>query len=357
MDQRAQDPPSEDLSGRQREVLRLLVQEYVASAAPVGSGTLLRLGQLSVSSATVRSELALLEDLGYLQQPHTSAGRVPTIKGYRYFIERLMDDVELPAPYRTMIGHQFHQIRLNMDQWLQLTAAVLAHTTRSASLVTAPHADHSRLKHIQLIATHDTLILMVLVLQDGSVYQEIMAVSEAVTQDRLSQLTNQLNDLFRNQTAQEIRSVMALESPGIAGWPLRVVEWLAQRMEDVDVRTIDEIYQAGLANVLEQPEFEDVSTFRRLVDMMEQRQRLDLVLSRALSANGVQIIIGGERPFEEIYDVSMVLSPYGIRDKASGVLGVVGPTRMPYAHVVSTVRYVACMMDGLIDEVYGETRA
>ncbi len=357
MDQRGQDPVTEDLSSRQREVLRLLVQEYVASAAPVGSGTLLRLGQLSVSSATVRSELALLEDLGYLQQPHTSAGRVPTIKGYRYFIEQLMDDVELPAPHRTMIGHQFHQIRLNMDQWLQLTAAVLAHTTRSASLVTAPHADHSRLKHIQLIATHDTLILMVLVLQDGSVCQEILAVSEAVTQDRLSQLSNQLNDLFRNQTAQEIRSVIALESPGIAGWPRRVVEWLAQRMEDVDVRTIDEIYQAGLANVLEQPEFEDVSTFRRLVDMMEQRQRLDVVLSRALSANGVQIIIGGERPFEEIYDVSMVLSPYGIRDKASGVLGVVGPTRMPYAHVVSTVRYVARMMDGLIDEVYGESPA
>jgi heat-inducible transcriptional repressor len=244
-----------------------------------------------------------------------------------------------------------------MDQWLQLTAAVLAHTTRSASLVTAPHAEHSRLKHIQLIATHDTLVLMVLVLQDGSVYQEMLSVAEPVTQDRLSQLTNQLNDLFRNQTAQQVRSSAAFLSPGITGWPARVIDWVATRMEDVDVRTIDEIYQAGLANVLLQPEFEDVATFRRLVDMMEQRPRLELVLARTLSANGVQIIIGGEQPFEEIYDVSMVLSPYGIRDRASGVLGVVGPTRMPYAHVVSTVRYVARMMDGLIDEVYGESPA
>jgi heat-inducible transcriptional repressor len=357
MDPRGPELTNEDLSSRQREVLRLLVQEHVASATPVGSGTLLRLGQMGVSSATVRSELALLEELGYLQQPHTSAGRVPTIKGYRYFIEQLMDDVELPAPYRMMIGHQFHQIRLNMDQWLQLTAAVLAHTTRSASLVTAPHAEHSRLKHIQLIATHDTLVLMVLVLQDGSVYQEMLSVAEPVTQDRLSQLTNQLNDLFRNQTAQQVRSSAAILSPGITGWPARVIDWVATRMEDVDVRTIDEIYQAGLANVLLQPEFEDVATFRRLVDMMEQRPRLELVLARTLSANGVQIIIGGEQPFEEIYDVSMVLSPYGIRDRASGVLGVVGPTRMPYAHVVSTVRYVARMMDGLIDEVYGESPA
>jgi heat-inducible transcriptional repressor len=348
---------NEDLTGRQREVLRLLVQEYVASAAPVGSGTLLRLGQMGVSSATVRSELALLEELGYLQQPHTSAGRMPTTRGYRYFIEQLMGDVELPAPYRTMIGHQFHQIRLNMDQWLQLTAAVLAHTTRSASLVTAPHADHSRLKHIQLIATHDTLVLMVLVLQDGSVYQEIMAVAEPVTQDRLSQLTNQLNDLLRNQTAKEIRVSIAAQTPALSGWPARVVDWIGTRMEDVDVRTIDEIYQAGLANVLEQPEFEDVSALRRLVDMMEQRPRLEHVLSRALVSDGVQIIIGGERPIEQIYDVSLVLSPYGLRDKASGVLGVVGPTRMPYAHVVSTVRYVAQMLDALIDEVYGDSPA
>ena len=280
MDPKEREQTTTHLSGRQREVLRLLVQEHVSSAAPVGSGTLLRLGQMGVSSATVRSELALLEELGYLQQPHTSAGRVPTTKGYRYFIERLMDDVELPAPYQMMIGHQFHQIRLNMDQWLQLTAAVLAHTTRSASLVTAPHADHSRLKHIQLIATHDTLVLMVLVLQDGSVYQEMLSVTEAVTQDRLSQLTNQLNEQYRNQTAQEIRGGVAAQSPTTAGWQARVIDWLATRMEDVDVRTIDEIYQAGLANVLEQPEFEDVTTFRRLVDMMEQRPRLELVLAR-----------------------------------------------------------------------------
>ena len=348
---------ADDLSARQRHILRLLIQEYVASAAPVGSNTLLRLGNMGVSSATVRSELALLEDLGYLQQPHTSAGRVPTVKGYRYFIERLMEDVELPAPYRTMIGHQFHQIGLNMDQWLQLTAAVLAHTTRSASVVTAPHAERARLKHIQLIATQDTLVLMVLVLQDGSVCQEILAVPEPVTQDRLSQITNQLNDLFRNQRGQEIRINAGAHMDALAGLPARVVDWLVARMEEVDLRAIDEIYQAGLANVLEQPEFEDVSAFRRLVDMMEERQRLERLLARALRSNGVQIIIGGERPIEEIYDVSLVLSRYGLPDKASGVLGVVGPTRMPYAHVVSTVRYVAGILDGLIDEVYGEPSA
>jgi heat-inducible transcriptional repressor len=356
-DVQARDQTADELTPRQREVLRLLVEEYVASANPVGSGTLLKLGSMGVSSATVRNELSLLEDLGYVQQPHTSAGRVPTVKGYRYFIEQLMSDVELPAPYRRMIGHQFHQIRLNMDQWLQLTATVLAHTTGSASLVTSPHAERARLKHIQLIATHDTLLLVVLVLQDGSIYQEMMAVDEVVTQERLTQLSNQLNALFRHQTAQDIRATVASGDAGFSGWPERVVEWLAARMEDVDVRTIDEIYQAGLANVLEQPEFGDVTSFRRLVDMMEQRHRLERILARTLGTSGVQIIIGGEGPFKEIYDVSMVLSPYGIRHKVSGVLGIVGPTRMPYARVVSTVRYVARMMDGLIDEVYGDLPA
>jgi heat-inducible transcriptional repressor len=342
-----------ELTPRQREVLRILVQEYVASANPVGSGTLLRLGSLSVSSATVRNELALLEDLGYVQQLHTSSGRVPTGKGYRYFIEQLMEHVELPAPSRRMILHQFHQIRLNMDQWLQLTAAVLAHTTGSASLVTAPHAPQARLKHIELISTHDTLFLMILVLQDGSVCQEMMAVEEAVDQDRLRQFSNQMNDQFRSLTVDEIRRMAENTSLPPAGWARRVLGWLLMRMEDADGRAIDEIHHAGLANVLEQPEFEDVSSFRQLVDIMEQRQRLERILTRALGANGVQIIIGGEGPFEGIYDVSLVLSPYGVRDKASGVLGIVGPRRMPYATAVSTVSYVAKLMGDLIEDVYG----
>lgn len=341
-----------DLTIRQREVLRLLVQEYVASANPVGSGTLLRMGGLGVSSATVRNELALLEDLGYIQQLHTSSGRVPTVKGYRYFIEQLMEHVELPAPSRRMILHQFHQIRLNMDQWLQLTAAVLARITRSASLVTAPHAPQSRLKHIELISTHDTLFLMILVLQDGSVYQEMMAVDEVVDQERLRQFSNLMNDQFRNLTADDVRTLLETTMPTVGGWARRVVSWMISRMETVDGRAIDEIHHAGLANVLEQPEFGDISNFRQLVDIIEQRQRLERILSRALGSNGVQVIIGGESPFEGIYEVSLVLSPYGAPNKASGVLGVVGPRRMSYANAVSAVSYVAKLMSDLIQDVY-----
>ncbi len=341
-----------ELTPRQREVLRLLVQEYVATANPVGSGTLLRLGNLNVSSATVRNELALLEELGYVQQLHTSSGRVPTVKGYRYFIEQLMEHVELPAPSRRMILHQFHQIRLNMDQWLQLTAAVLAHTTRSASLVTAPHAPQSRLKHIELISIHDMLFLMILVLQDGSLCQEMLAIEGPVDQEQLRQFSNQLNDQFLNLTAQEIRKRAEAASSSWTDWGKRVVQWIIMRMQEADNRAVDEIYHAGLANVLEQPEFEDVSSFRQLVDMIEQRQRLERILARALGANGVQIIIGGEGAVEDIYDVSLVLSPYGVPDKASGVVGVVGPRRMPYATAVSAVSYVAKLMGDLIEDVY-----
>ena len=128
------------LSLRQRDILRVLVQEHIASSKPVGSSTVLRIGELDVSSATVRNDLALLEELGYVIQPHTSAGRVPTASGYRYFVEQLMDQVELSMPEQRMIQHQFHQVQLNVDQWMRLTAAVLARATRAASLVTPPHA-------------------------------------------------------------------------------------------------------------------------------------------------------------------------------------------------------------------------
>jgi len=341
------------LTPRQREILKVLVQEYVASATPVGSAAVQQQGQLNVSSATIRSELGALEELGYVIQPHTSAGRVPTVKGYRYFVEQLMEQVELPVPEQRTIRHQFYQIRLDLEQWMRLTAAVLARTAQSASLVTSPHATSSRFRHIELISVSNTVCLMILVLQDSSIHQELLLTVNPIDQDALSRASNKLNALLNNRSASEIQASADPELTALGDWEAQVLQRVLELLQQADQRSISEIYQDGLVNVMRQPEFLEADKLRQVVEMLEHRTLLESILARILNASGVQIIIGGEGPYEEIDDLSLVLSPYGIKGEASGVLGVMGPRRMPYARAVSAVRYVAHLMDRLIADVYG----
>lgn len=346
-------PAEPVLTPRQQEILKVLVQEYVDSASPVGSSTIQRAGRLDISSATIRNELALLEDLGYVVQPHTSAGRVPTVKGYRYFVEQLMEETQLSLPEQRTIRHQFHQMRLNLEQWMRLTAAVLAHTGRSASLVTPPHATSSRFRHIQLISIYEAMCLMILVLQDSSIHQEMLVTSKPISQDELSQASNKFNALLRNRSVRDIRESTNPELTSLRGWEAQVLQRILQVMQQFDRRSISEVYRDGLVNVFRQPEFEDTDKLRQLIEILEHPDLLESILAKILDADGVQIIIGGEGPHEEIHNVSLVLSPYGVRERASGVLGIMGPTRMSYARAISTVRYVAHIMDSFVAEVYG----
>lgn len=344
---------NQELTPRQREILKVLVQEYIGSAIPVGSGTVRLVGSLDVSSATIRNELVVLEELGYVVQPHTSAGRVPTVRGYRYFVEQLMEQVDLPVLEKRMIEHQFYQMRLSLDQWMKLTATVLAHASRAASLVTPPHAARSHVKHMELIAIRDVLCLMILVLQDSSIHEEILTLDEPIEQNRLSQLSNRYNAALANLSAQEIRTQEHPDLQNLAPWEGRVLTTVAHWMDQIDRNAIHEIYRDGLVNVLQQPEFGDADKFRQIMEILEHRSLLESILSRTLEGSGVQIIIGGEGDYGAMDDVSLVLSPYGVRNKASGVLGIIGPTRMSYGRAISTVRYVALLMDSLVGDLYG----
>ena len=194
----------QDLSLRQQTILAFVIREYVETAKPVGSKVLAEKYGLDYSPATIRNELARLEELGYLSHPHTSAGRQPTDTGYRYFVQRLMGEVELPAHEQRLIAHQFHQSRLDLSQWMHLAASVLARSgianrpdgTRSTALValvTPPHARQARLKHIQLISTQGRLVLLIVVLLDGSVKQEMLTLAEPLGQETLSEVSARLN--------------------------------------------------------------------------------------------------------------------------------------------------------------------
>jgi len=175
-----------ELTDRQKTLLMLVVRDYIETAQPVGSQRLVAYYHLEMSSATIRNEMAALTEMGYLRQPHTSAGRVPSEDGYRYFVSHMMHQAELPEAIQHTISHQFHQSRPEVEQWMTLAASVLAHQSQAVSLVTAPHAEKSRFKHVELISTQGRQVLMVVVLIGGEVSQQILTLAEPVGQERLS---------------------------------------------------------------------------------------------------------------------------------------------------------------------------
>ncbi len=338
-----------NLSERQQTVLRLVVQEYIKSVTPVSSKMIADEYSLGVSSATIRNEMAVLEELGYLMHPHTSAGRVPTELGYRYFVEKLMQKVDLPDDEQRMITHQFHQARLELDQWLRLSAAILAHSSRNASLVTAPKSIRCHLKHLELISIREYHILLVFVLQEGTLKQQVLSVDTPATQDELAPLARHLTDLWTG-----------LDADGIASAPLplhpvasKVKEVTLDTMRRIDTRASSDIYRDGLLNVLNQPDFSDREGIQQVIRALEERWLVEELISETLQRGGVQIIIGGEGKWEELSEVGIVMARYGVGDQVSGAMGILGPVRMSYGRAISVVRYMSQLMSDLISDVYG----
>ena len=340
-----------DLTARQQAILGLVVRQYISTATPVSSKAIVEAYGLGISSATVRNEMARLERLGYLTHPHTSAGRVPTDKGYRYFVERLLGETGLPPAERRMIRHQFHQVRPEMEQWLKLSASVLAQAVHNVAWITAPSPPQCLFKHLELISIRDTLTLVVLILQGGRVRQRMLSWTRTLTQEELSRMASRLNELFEGLTAGGVKTQFAhLTLPEI-----QVAELVVEMMEQLDRSARREIYRDGLTNILQQPEFAESQNARQVFELLEESDFLERILAGALAlaTEGVQVIIGGEGGWEELSECSLVLARYGVSNRATGELGVLGPRRMPYGRAISAVRYVANLMSELIQELYG----
>ncbi|MDX1413829.1 MAG: heat-inducible transcriptional repressor HrcA [Candidatus Promineifilaceae bacterium] len=334
------------LSDRQEAVLRLVVRTYVETGQPVGSRTLVEQYDLDVSSATVRNELSALGDLGYLMQQHTSAGRVPTELGYRYFVQKLLGEFHLPVHEQQMIRHQFHQARLDINQWVQLAAAILARASRSASFVTAPYARANRFKHLQLISTQGRLVLMVLVLHSGEIKQQMLTLAEPLPQVRLSMGAEHLNELYKDATYEEVKQHLNQ----LDTLEYEVTKLVMDILIRSDNRSISDIYRDGLVNLMEH------EGTRQAIRVLEERTLLANVISHALvpESSGVQVVIGGEGRWEELKDCTVIMARYGVPDDFSGTVAVIGPTRMSYGRNVAAVRYVADLMSGFVYDYYAD---
>jgi heat-inducible transcriptional repressor len=339
-----------EFTPRRREILKLVVQEFICTALPVASEALVQAHGMAVSSATVRNELAALEELGLLTHPHTSAGRVPTDQGYRFFVEQLMEWHPLPSEEQRMIQHQFHQVRSDTEEWTHLAAAALSRLAHSAAMVTPARAVRSRFKHLELLSVCDTRVLLVLILQDGTIRQSMLTLAEALSQEELSWAADQLNNRLAGRSADEVAHLSPQE------WkPLerQAVDFCVEAMRQLDHWELEEIVQDGILEALKLPEFVEGERARQLVELLEQRSLLTQLLGQAMLQNGVHIIIGGESQREEMRDYSLIASRYGLAGRMEGVLGVLGPTRMPYPRSISAVHFIAQTMSALLGELHG----
>ncbi len=335
-----------ELTTRQQQILALIVRDYVESAEPVGSEHLLKKG-LSVSSATIRNEMALLEELGFLTHPHTSAGRIPTEKGYRLFVESLMDEFELPVAEQRTIRHQFFQVALDLDQWMRLAAAVLAHTGHGAALVTPPQSARCTFKHLQVVAINDTVALLVLVLHGGILKQQMYTLDAPLAQNELERVANRLNAACAGCDAAQIR---ALELT--SDFEKRLARAAVEMMDQVDQHTAREVYRDGITAILREPEFAAMDRAHALLDVWERQYFLEEMLSNLAPLHGVQVIIGDENNRAEMSHYSLVLARYGLPE-ASGIVSLLGPHRMQYSRAIGTVRYVSRVLDDLMARMYG----
>lgn len=335
------------LTERQEHILGLVVRSYIETGLPAGSKTLVERFDLDVSSATVRNELSALGEMGYLVQLHTSAGRIPTEKGFRYFVQKLLGEFHLPVHEQQMIRHQFHQARLDLNQWVRLAAAILARTSHGASFVTAPQLRPSRFKHVQLISTRGRLVLMILVLVGGGVKQQMLTLAEPLSQVRLSAAAERLNTLFENAGYDEVAARLSQLDP----LEEEVTRLILDTLQRTDSRAFSDIYRDGLVNILD-----DEGT-RQAVRVLEERTLLADVLSETQMSglSGVQVVIGGDGRWEELKDCSIILSRYGVTDHFMGTIAVIGPMRMSYGRNVAAVRYVSDLMSGFVYEYYMES--
>jgi heat-inducible transcriptional repressor len=338
-----------ELSSRQKKILSLIVHEHIRSTEPVGSRLLVDRYRLDLSSATIRNEMSALTDAGFLRQPHTSAGRVPTEEGYRYFVGQLMNETSLPDDMRHTINHQFSQMSSDMKQWMQLAASVLASQTHAASLVTAPQPAEARIKHLELISTHGRQILAILVMEGGQIHQNILTLEEPASQEQLSTLSIKFSQIFSGKNLNALStfqgSLTALEST--------VMDWMEEEMARSDRLPTGEIFMDGITNMLSEPEFSGSEEARRALRVLDERSTLQEMLSRTVlpeTIGGVQVLIGGEGHWDDLRQCSVILSKYGSPGIATGTLGILGPMRMPYGQSISMVRFLSSILSDFISE-------
>lgn len=342
--------PELELDTRSREILKEVIRSFIDSGEPVGSRTIAKIYPEGLSAASIRNIMADLEEMGYLTQPHTSAGRVPTDRGYRYYVDSLLTGVELPRSDRERVAEVMRR-RMALPEVLHEISRVISRLTHQVGFVVSP--DHTRaiLKHIEFISLAPRRILAILVDRSGAIHNRVADTSEELSQDELDKVGRFLVAEYQGKTLPEIREAllekMKEEKARFDTLLSRAVSLGTQFLraqEEAD----KQVYVQGTSNMLQQPDIVDMEEMRRIFETFEHKGKLVKILDEVVGSEGLRVVIGSEHSDPTLAHLALVASPYRVSEQSTGVLGVLGPTRMEYSRAIALVDYISKLLSRIL---------
>ncbi len=344
------------LDDRKMRILQAIIDDYIDTAEPIGSRTIARKHELGLSSATIRNEMADLEEMGFLAQPHTSAGRIPSDKGYRLYVDHLMKQKELSVDEIDNIKKSM-EIKINeMSQLIRQASAVMSKITRYTSIAMTPQMKKSAIKAVQVVPIEQGKALIIVITNTGVIRNSMVRITETIPPDLLIKVSNVLNNKLSGLTIEQINLKLIQEMEkeiGVAGEHLLpILNTVAECINQIDDY---EVYLDGTTNIFNYPEFRDIQKAKEFLDILDEKDTLCKLLSN-LDENirDVNIQIGSENELKEIRDCSLITTTYSIGETIIGSIGIIGPTRMEYPRVVASLRHMKEMINMEILKLLGE---
>ena len=342
---------AEPLSDRGRQILEAIIEEHIATAQPIGSKTLARFQTIRLSPASVRNVMAELEELGYLHSPHTSAGRVPTARAYRYYVDALMQISGLDRDSRDRIEQHYHRRGLQMAELLREASRALSAVSHYTGLVMVPRLQSTVFRRIEFVRLSSRQVLAVFITQSGLIQNRLIETPEELSPAELEQITNYLNRTMSGLSMRAAKARILAEMTEEKALYDRLLQRAFRLSEEALGELADgEVIIEGTSHLLDQPEFSDLEQMKRIFRTFEQKSLLLGLLDRSLDSTGVQVIIGGETEYPELNGCSLITASYSGRRGTLGSLGVIGPSRMPYSTLIPIVGYTAGLISRMLDD-------
>jgi heat-inducible transcriptional repressor len=340
------------LDERKSRILQAVTDDYISSAEPVGSRTIARKYDLGLSPATIRNEMADLEEEGYLQQPHTSAGRIPSDRGYRYYVDTLLRQTPLSVEEIREIQNELERRRNGLDDLLLQAGKLLAQVTHFPSMVMSPQSPTQTFRHIQFVPVNEKNVMVLVVTDTGMVENRIMQTEIQWSSEELDQISKLMNERLRGIPIRrlpmtvwnEIRAELAIQEHCFH----EAVRLLMQSLQNSKK---EKVYLDGTVSILQHPEFQELNRIKPLIDFLETEEDLIELLQPSTSLNGITIKIGHENLRDTIKECSLITANYQLGDRALGVIGILGPTRMDYGKVLSIVQYMSIYLSRLLTQM------
>lgn len=341
------------LNKRQIEILRAIISDYITSAEPVGSRAIAKKFNYALSPATIRNIMADLEDLGYLIQPHTSSGRIPTDRAYRLYVDSFLQVKKLSPEEEKHIQGAYTKENQALEGLMADTSRFISTLTDQVGLVMPPRLGHTIIRRIELLQLHKEKILVTLAAEPDAVHHRIISINEVIPQEELNKISAYLNDLLRGRMLAQVRETILrrmLEERALFDRQLQWARKLCQQIFAEDER--GEIYYGGTANLFKQPEFTiRIEWAKEILSALEEKNKILKILDACIKGDRLTVIIGGEMAVQKMQGLSIIASPYHYGNQALGILGVLGPTRMDYDKVATLVDYMAKLLSRILSPV------